>query len=130
MSKIGTLLVLTGLCSACPNLEPVPISGHESAEIARSAINTSAFLTESRTCEQLAQSLRELALLIINSSEIEITLEEESLELDGENILITLIQSEVVNNVKEITIIFDKIDPNKEVPEGAFIGTIMLECNE
>ena len=37
---------------------------------------------------------------------------------------------QIVNNMKDITIIFDKIDPNKNIPDGAFLGTIMLECNE
>ena len=55
MSRTRKLLVLTGLCTACPEIEPVPISGNESAEIARSVINTSVYLKESRTCEQLEQ---------------------------------------------------------------------------
>ena len=130
MSKIGKFLVLTGLCTACPEIEPVPISGNESAEIARSAINTSAFLKESRTCEQLSDALREQALLIINSSELDITLDNETLKINEENIAINLIQGEVVNNMKDITIVFDKIDPEKSVPDGAFLGTIILECNE
>jgi hypothetical protein len=130
MSKIGTMFLLAAITSGCPNIEAVPISGHESAAIARSAVDTSAYLGEKTTCDELSAALREQVLVIINSSELEITLEEETLELNGENIIIRMIEGEVINNRKDITIIFDKLRESEPIPEGAFLGTIKLTCNK
>ena len=130
MLKNLAFILLTTASTACPNIEPVPISGNDSAEIARSAINTSAHLPTDRTCDELIEKVEEQVILVVGNSTKDIEVEDETLLLNDENIKIRWIQNETINDIREIKIFFDKINSNQPSLEGAFIGKIEVNCIE
>ena len=126
MSKLPTLTLLAALSAGCTNVEQVPVSDHLSAEAAHGSIDISAYVGHPRNCDDLDAKFREQALAFINDTDA--TVEGDTLTLADEKTLVSMIKSDVVDGVREITLEFSRVNPEEPIPEGAFVGKLVLTC--
>ncbi len=126
MAKLPTLTLLAALSAGCTNVEQVPVSDHLSAEAAHGSIDISAYIGYPRNCDELDAKFREQALFFINDTGA--TVEGDTLTLSDEKTLVSMIKSDVVDGVREITLEFSRVNPEEPIPEGAFVGKLILTC--
>jgi len=126
MLKFRTLALIATLATGCTNIEKVPVSDHLSAEAAHGSIDISAYVGHPRNCDELDAKFREQALAFINDTDA--TVEGDTLTLADEKTLVSMIKSDVVDGVREITLEFSRVNPEEPIPEGAFVGKLVLTC--
>ncbi len=126
MLKFRTLALIATLATGCTNIEKVPVSDHLSAEAAHGSIDISAYVGHPRNCDELDAKFREQALAFINDTDA--TVEGDTLTLSDEKTLVSMIKSDVVDGVREITLEFSRVNPEEPIPEGAFVGKLILTC--
>jgi len=126
MLKFRTLALIATLATGCTNIEKVPVSDHLSAEAAHGSIDISAYVGHPRNCDNLDAKFREQALAFINDTDA--TVEGDTLTLSDEKTLVSMIKSDVVDGVREITLEFSRVNPEDPIPEGAFVGKLVLTC--
>ena len=126
MLKFRTLALIATLATGCTNIEKVPVSDHLSAEAAHGSIDISAYVGHPRNCDDLDAKFREQALAFINDTDA--TVEGDTLTLADEKTLVSMIKSDVVDGVREITLEFSRVNPEEPIPEGAFVGKLVLTC--
>ena len=124
MPKLRTLALLATLTTtACTNIDKVPASNQISAQAARAVINTSASIGSPRACEDLENELAEQALFFVENPD---SISNNTAILSDNITTVTLIKSDINNGVRDLIVEFNA----EEFPEGAFVGKIVLSCNE
>ena len=123
--KIPTLSLLSIMATGCVDVEvdKVPASNQISAQAARAVIDTSAFVGYPRACQDLEDKLAEQALFFVENTD---SVSNDTAILSDNITTVTLIKSDINNGVRDLIVEFNA----EEFPEGAFVGKIVLSCNE